>query len=92
MSKTKLVSIEGKREEEVYINPDSLQALTDVAEWIKEIGCSEISITVMSGCMTYSEVFHTYQATDAMLGALERYKQRYARELDSEYWEEDECE
>jgi len=86
----KLVSIQGKKEEEeIYIHPDALTALSDAAEWVKLVGCSEIQITLTSGCMSFSEVFDTQERTEAGLGAIERYKQRYARELDADWWEED---
>jgi len=89
MSDKKLVSITGGKEEEIYINPEALDALSGVAEWIKEIGCSEIQIVVLSGCMTYSEVYNTTTVSETMGGAIRKYEARYQRELDAEYWEED---
>ena len=86
----KVIGIEGGKteEEEIYVNPAVFDQFKHAQEWIEAVGCGELQIILTSGCMSFSEVFDTQERTEAGLGAMKRYTDRYARELDNE-WEEE---
>lgn len=83
MDKPKLVEIPQK-EEEIYVNPIVPELMECAQDWIEQVGCSEIQIIITSGCMSFSEIFDTEDRTEQGLGAMQRYTQRYAKELDEE--------
>lgn len=83
--------LQGKKTEEeegVYVNPITPELFKCAQEWIEEVGCAEIQIILTSGCMQFSEVFDSGDRTEAGLGAMQRYTQRYSRELDADWFEE----
>lgn len=87
----KIVSIEGgkkEEDEELYINPDAMEAIEGLADWISQIGVRDIQIVIVSGCGEHTEVFETYDRNDLMFGAINKYRDAYSLDLREEYDDE----